>query len=61
VVEQNRDAQMAALVKLEVPNEAGKIRSVLHYNGMPVDARSISDDVRKQEGAVAPEPQGAVR
>jgi 2-oxoglutarate ferredoxin oxidoreductase subunit alpha len=53
VVEQNRDAQMAALVKLEVPQMAGRIRSVLHYIGLPVDARSITDDVRKQEGATA--------
>jgi hypothetical protein len=44
---------MAALVKLEVPQMAGRIRSVLHYIGLPVDARSITDDVRKQEGATA--------
>ncbi len=53
VVEQNRDAQMAGLVKLEAPALAGRVRSVLHYIGLPVDARSISDEVRRQEGATA--------
>jgi hypothetical protein len=23
---------------------------VLHYNGLPIDARSVSEDIRKQEG-----------
>jgi hypothetical protein len=27
-----------------------KLRSVLHYNGLPIDARSITDDVLSQEG-----------
>ena len=27
-----------------------KLRSVLHYNGLPIDARSITDDVLAQEG-----------
>jgi len=51
VVEQNRDAQMAGLMRQEFTKDAAKIRSVLHYDGMPIDARSISDDVLKQEGA----------
>ena len=51
VVEQNRDAQMAGLMHHEYPAEAAKIRSVLHYDGMPIDARSISDELLKQEGA----------
>ena len=32
------------------PEHIAKIRSVLHYNGLPIDARSISDDVLAQEG-----------
>ena len=27
-----------------------KLRSVLHYNGLPIDARSVTDDVLAQEG-----------
>jgi 2-oxoglutarate/2-oxoacid ferredoxin oxidoreductase subunit alpha len=51
VVEQNRDAQMLQLMKLETtPERQLKLRSVLHYNGLPIDARSISDDVLAQEG-----------
>jgi 2-oxoglutarate ferredoxin oxidoreductase subunit alpha len=46
VVEQNRDAQMAALIKLELSPELGaKIRSVLHYSGLPIDARFVTDSV----------------
>jgi 2-oxoglutarate ferredoxin oxidoreductase subunit alpha len=51
VVEQNRDAQMLQLMKLDfTPEQVMKLRSVLHYNGLPIDARSISDDVLAQEG-----------
>lgn len=57
VVEQNRDAQMLALMKLEFGVERlAKLRSVLHYNGLPVDARSITDDVLGQEGLKPPVP-----
>jgi 2-oxoglutarate ferredoxin oxidoreductase subunit alpha len=51
VIEQNRDAQLLQLMKLELsPDRCKKLRSVLHYNGLPIDARSISDDVLAQEG-----------
>jgi 2-oxoglutarate ferredoxin oxidoreductase subunit alpha len=51
VIEQNRDAQLRQLMKLEVsPERQPKLRSVLHYNGLPIDARSITDDVLAQEG-----------
>ena len=30
--------------------QIAKLRSVLHYNGLPIDARSITDDVLAQEG-----------
>jgi 2-oxoglutarate ferredoxin oxidoreductase subunit alpha len=51
VIEQNRDAQMRQLMKLELtPERQTKLRSVLHYNGLPIDARSITDDVLAQEG-----------
>ncbi len=51
VVEQNRDAQMLSLMRLELsPERTAKLRSVLHYNGLPIDARSITDDILVQEG-----------
>jgi 2-oxoglutarate ferredoxin oxidoreductase subunit alpha len=51
VVEQNRDAQLLQLMRLELsPERLAKLRSVLHYNGLPIDARSVTDDVLAQEG-----------
>jgi 2-oxoglutarate ferredoxin oxidoreductase subunit alpha len=51
VIEQNRDGQLLQLMKLDVsPERQKKLRSVLHYNGLPIDARSITDDVLAQEG-----------
>jgi len=51
VIEQNRDAQLLQLIKLDVtPDRVAKLRSVLHYSGLPIDARSISDAVLAQEG-----------
>jgi 2-oxoglutarate ferredoxin oxidoreductase subunit alpha len=51
VIEQNRDAQLRQLMKLDLsPERQMKLRSVLHYNGLPIDARSITDDVLAQEG-----------
>jgi 2-oxoglutarate ferredoxin oxidoreductase subunit alpha len=56
VVEQNRDAQVAALLRAEYPDQAMTIRSVLHYDGLPIDAKSVTDGVLHQEGKLAPEP-----
>jgi 2-oxoglutarate/2-oxoacid ferredoxin oxidoreductase subunit alpha len=51
VIEQNRDAQLLQLMKLSLtPDRVTKIRSILHYNGLPIDARSITDDLLAQEG-----------
>jgi 2-oxoglutarate ferredoxin oxidoreductase subunit alpha len=51
VVEQNRDAQLLQLMRVELtPERILKLRSVLHYSGLPIDARSVSDDVLSQEG-----------
>src|SRR5258708_7114662 len=50
VVEQNRDAQMFQLLKLDVaPDQVVKLRSVLHYNGLPIDARSVTDEIISQQ------------
>lgn len=51
VVEQNRDAQMLSLMKLDVrPELANRLRSVLHYSGDPIDARTVTDSILIQEG-----------
>jgi 2-oxoglutarate ferredoxin oxidoreductase subunit alpha len=51
VVEQNRDAQMASLMRMDFgPDLTAKVRSILHYNGLPIDARSVTDGLLAQEG-----------
>ncbi len=53
VVEQNRDSQMMNLLKVDLdPAQVVKLRSVLHFNGLPIDARSITAVIAAQEGAV---------
>ena len=43
--------RLVKLMAMEMtPARIAKIRSVLHYNGLPIDARSITDDVLAQEG-----------
>jgi 2-oxoglutarate ferredoxin oxidoreductase subunit alpha len=49
VVEQNRDAQCASILRLECPAHVGKIKSVLHYSGLPLDAASVVEQVLAAE------------
>lgn len=49
VVEQNRDGQLHDLVALELPNQATKLRSVKHYNGLPLNARFVTEAVSGEE------------
>jgi len=51
LIEQNRDGQMEILIRAAVttPGLVEKLRSVRHYTGYPIDARSISDGVFAQE------------
>jgi len=50
VVDQNRDAQMLGLLRLELAAEdIKKLRSARHYDGLPIDARSITDQIVSQE------------
>ncbi len=49
VVEQNRDAQMLGMLRMEYPELATKMVSVRHYNGLPVDARSVTDEIARLE------------
>jgi 2-oxoglutarate ferredoxin oxidoreductase subunit alpha len=51
VVEQNRDAQMLSLLKLDVkPELITRLRSIAHITGLPLDARSITDELTTMEG-----------
>jgi 2-oxoglutarate ferredoxin oxidoreductase subunit alpha len=51
VVEQNRDGQLAMLLKLDIEAEqVVKIQSILHYNGMPIDARTVTEQFATKEG-----------
>ena len=50
VIDQNRDAQMKTLLTLDLDDsQIGKLRSVRHYNGLPIDARSVTDEIIFQE------------
>jgi 2-oxoglutarate ferredoxin oxidoreductase subunit alpha len=52
VVEQNRDAQLLNLLKIDLdPVDVVKLHSVLHFNGLPIDARSVTSAIASQEGA----------
>jgi 2-oxoglutarate ferredoxin oxidoreductase subunit alpha len=45
VVEQNRDAQLRALLTLETQVEKAKLRSLLHYDGLPISSSFIVEGV----------------
>jgi len=52
VVEQNRDGQMLSLLKMEcTPEQIAKLRSIRHYIGLPIDGRSVTEELLKQEGS----------
>jgi 2-oxoglutarate ferredoxin oxidoreductase subunit alpha len=51
VVEQNRDGQMASLLKLDIkPELTPRLRSICHIHGLPIDARSVTDELMMMEG-----------
>src|SRR5450759_889829 len=51
VVEQNRDGQMASLLKLDIkPELTPRLRSICHIHGLPIDARSVTDEFMMMEG-----------
>lgn len=51
VIDQNRDGQLLLLLRMDLPAElVGRLRSVRHYNGLPIDARSVTDEIVLQEG-----------
>ncbi len=51
IVEQNRDAQMLSLLKLDLKSElTPRLRSISHLDGLPLDARSVTDELSTMEG-----------
>ena len=51
VVDQNRDGQLLCLMKLDLGVDlVAKLRSVRYYGGLPLDARTVTDDIIQQEG-----------
>lgn len=55
VVEQNRDAQLRALLTLETSCPKERLTSVLHYGGLPIDSRTVVEAVQsvRREGVTA--------
>ena len=50
VIEQNRDAQMLQLIKMDISAaDVVRLRSILHYNGHPLEAQFVTESVVSQE------------
>jgi 2-oxoglutarate ferredoxin oxidoreductase subunit alpha len=45
VIEQNRDAQMKSLIMTELLIDAGKLVSVLNYDGLPITANHVTAEI----------------
>jgi 2-oxoglutarate ferredoxin oxidoreductase subunit alpha len=51
VVEQNRDGQLFDLLRLDLePMQVVRLRSIAHAHGLPLDARSVTDEIMSWEG-----------
>jgi len=51
VVDQNRDGQLCQLLRLELPAALlTRLRPVAHSTGLPLDARSLTDEIAAREG-----------
>ena len=48
VVEQNRDAQLRTLLLVDGEADPAKLVSLLHYNGMPLNAGFVVDKVLEE-------------
>ncbi len=60
VVEQNRDAQLRSLLLLETGVERTRMRSILHYNGLPIPASYVVDGVAAVIAPARPTAQRVV-
>lgn len=50
VIEQNRDGQMYKLMRQELPDHViSRVRSIRHYNGVPIDAHAIIEPLLAAE------------
>jgi 2-oxoglutarate ferredoxin oxidoreductase subunit alpha len=49
VVEQNRDAQMKSLLAIELGGDSARLRSIVHYNGLPLDAQTVVEGIELGE------------
>ena len=50
VVDQNRDAQLLSLMRLDLdPQLCIRLRSIRHYGGLPLDARTVTEELIHQE------------
>ncbi len=57
VVEQNRDGQMEAILREELPGTlCDRLRGVRHFNGVPIDAEAIIEPVLAGEAAARRPP-----
>ncbi|HEY9179247.1 MAG TPA: hypothetical protein VIO32_00925, partial [Candidatus Baltobacteraceae bacterium] len=53
VVEQNRDGQVYGLLREELPAHlVERVRSIRHYNGVPVDASAVTQPILAAESPV---------
>jgi 2-oxoglutarate/2-oxoacid ferredoxin oxidoreductase subunit alpha len=52
VIEQNRDAQLMSIIRAELPQYWNKCHSVLHFDGMPIDAEHIVTQIQETERSV---------
>ena len=51
MVDQNRDAQLLGLMRLDLDADLiARLRSVHYYGGLPLDARTVTGDIVRQEG-----------
>jgi len=48
VVEQNRDAQLRSLIMIELETNPDKLISVINYDGMPITAQQIIDQIKQK-------------
>ena len=61
VVEQNRDAQLRALMMNEGPADPSRLVSVLHYDGTPITARAIVAEIVGKAAALKAVPLRVVK
>ncbi len=55
VIEQNRDAQLLSILRAELPQVSSRCHSVLHCNGLPVEAAAVAEMILTHLHLAAPE------